>query len=82
MGCTFFINERDLPPDTEDSRVELLKGGQLWCRKEHFSPQTLDSLAELPPERGEVILKTMQERQWRDIPNSFHAVWVAVKHFK
>ena len=63
-------------------RLESNQGGRCLCRKEHFSAQTLDKLAELPPERGKLILKNLQRRNWRDVPDISQAVWVAVKHFK
>ena len=52
------------------------------CRMEHFSPQTLDTLAEMPPARGKLILKNLQNRNWREVPDVSQAVWVAVNHFK
>ncbi len=63
-------------------RLLNAQGGRCSCRKEHFSQQTLDKLAELPPERGKLILKNLQRRNWRDVSDVSQAVWVAMKHFK
>ena len=51
---------------------------RVHCRKEHFTAQALNKLAELPPIQGKLVLRNIQKRNWTGVQDVAQAIWVVL----